>query len=171
MNFLSTIVLILLTLAGYSTGAVIVEGREKKPPGLFDLGIAVLLLAMALATRTVIGRQIAIPFWFILAGLVSGLVTNVWRRKGRTEKAPIPAPADTGGLRRAWRWWKTFALELGNYQGRLLFAFFYFILVTPFGLGVRLFSDPLKVAPHPRITCWSERDSRRHEFKAAREQF
>jgi hypothetical protein len=60
---------------------------------------------------------------------------------------------------------------MGNYQGRLLFAFFYFIVVTPFGIGVRLFSDPLKVNPGAKITGWSERDSQRQKFEAAREQF
>jgi hypothetical protein len=171
VNFLGTIVLMLLTVVGYSSGAVIAGRGEKKSPQLLDLGVAVLLMAMAWATSAVMGRQIAIAFWFILAGLVSALLTKGRYRDGRTQKGAKAALVEGGVLRRTWDWWKTFGREVGNYQGRLLFAFFYFIVVTPFGIGVRLFSDPLKVNPRPRMTRWSERDSQRQEFEAAREQF
>ena len=174
MNFLGTVALILLTLVGYSSGAVIVRRGVKKSPQLFDLGIVALLLAVALAASAVIGRQIVILIWLILSGLVSALLTLLTKdryREGRSQRGAKPAPVESGLLRRAWDGWKTFAREMGNYQGRVLFGFFYFIVVTPFGIGVRLFSDPLKVNPGARITGWSERDSQRHEFESAREQF
>jgi len=53
----------------------------------------------------------------------------------------------------------------------MLFAFFYFVIVTPFGIGVRLFSDPLKVKQAVRATNWLERSSVREELETAREQF
>jgi hypothetical protein len=171
MNILSTIILILLTLAGYSAGAVIARRGKKKLPELFDVGVAVLLLAAALETNAVIGRKIMILVWLILAGFVSALLTKGLTKEGEIRKGVEPAPVETGLLRRAWAGWKAFAGEVGNYQGRLLLAFFYFIIVTPFGIGVRLFSDPLKVKPHPRMTCWSKRDSQRQELEAARAQF
>jgi hypothetical protein len=74
-------------------------------------------------------------------------------------------------MRRILDWWKVFAIKIGNYQGRLMFAFFYFVVVTPFGIGVRLFSDPLKVKQAIRATNWLERSSVRQELETAREQF
>jgi len=53
---------------------------------------------------------------------------------------------------RLWERWKSFARTLGNFQARLLLSVFYFLLLAPFGLGVKLFSDPLRLkkraAPH-----------------------
>jgi hypothetical protein len=53
----------------------------------------------------------------------------------------------------------------------MLFAFFYFVIVTPFGIGVRLFGDPLKVKQGERTTNWLERNSVRQELETTREQF
>ena len=146
MNFLSTIALILLTLVGYSSGAVIVGRGVKKSPEWFDLAIVALLLAAALVARAAIGRQIVIPTWFVLSGLLSALLTQLTKGRyseGRSQRRATPAPVASGFLRQTWERWIIFAREMGNYQGRILFAFFYFIVVTPFGIGVRLFSDPL----------------------------
>ena len=85
MDFFGVLALILLTLVGYSCGAVI-AGREKnKPLGLFDFGMAVLILALALATRSILGRWLAIAIWFILAGLGSALLRKVRYKDRRTE--------------------------------------------------------------------------------------
>lgn len=46
-------------------------------------------------------------------------------------------------LKRIWECWKVIAHAIGNFQARLLLALFYFLLLAPFGLGVRLLSDPL----------------------------
>jgi hypothetical protein len=126
---------------------------------------------MALGTRSVLGRWLAIPIWFILAGLGSALLTEVLYKDREAEKRASTSPTIKGSLGQVWDWWKVFATEIGNYQGRLLFAFFYFVVVTPFGIGVRLFSDPLKVKQGGRITCWSERSSVKHDLEAGREQF
>jgi len=171
MSFLSKIVLILITLLGYSTGTVMVSREEKKLPQLSDLGISVLLLAAALGSSVTLGRRIIIPCWFLLSGLASALLTKGWSRGRRIRQGAAPALVGRGLLRRAWDQSKTLAKEAGNYQGRLLFAFFYFIVVMPLGIGVRLFGDPLMVKSHPRLTCWSKRDSQRPELEAAREQF
>ncbi len=171
MDFFGVLALILLTLVGYSSGAVIAGREKKKPLGLLELGMAFLFMAMALGTRPLLGKWIAIPTWIVLAGLGSALLT--WIRYGDREikKADCLASAEKGPLGRTLDWWKAFATGIGNYQGRLLFAFFYFVVVTPFGLGVRLFSDPLKVKQGGRTTFWWERSSVSQELESAREQF
>jgi hypothetical protein len=171
MDFFGGLALILLTLVGFSGGAVIAGRGEKEPLSLLDLGVAILFLASALGTRLSLGKWLAIPIWFILAGLGSALLTNIRYKDGKIEKRTHLSLVGKGPLRRVWDGWKVFATGIGNYQGRLMFAFFYFVVVTPFGLGVRLFSDPLKVRQVERATCWSERSFVKHDLETGREQF
>jgi hypothetical protein len=171
MGFFSALALVLLTLVGFSSGAVIAGRREKEPLGLLDLGVAILFLALALGTRSVFEKWLAIPIWFILAGLGSALLTKIRFKEHRTAKETTLVPEGKGTLQGIWDGWKVFTAKLGNYQGRLMFAFFYFVVVTLFGIGVRLFSDPLKMKRGGEITFWSERSSGSHEVEAAREQF
>jgi hypothetical protein len=46
-------------------------------------------------------------------------------------------------LRKFWHGWKRFGQFIGDFIGRLVLTIFYFTLFMPFGLGVRLFGDPL----------------------------
>jgi len=48
-------------------------------------------------------------------------------------------------LRRAWEGWKRFGRRLGDIQARVLLTVFYFTIVAPFALVVRLATDPLAV--------------------------
>jgi len=171
MSFFGGLALILITLLGYSSGAVIAGRRRKEPLGLLDFGIAVLFLALALGTRSVLGKWLAIPIWFILAGLGSALLTEIRYKDHETKKIALPKMLGIGPFRQTWDWWKAFAADIGNYQGRVLFAFFYFLVVTPFGLGIRLFSDPLKVKQGGEKTCWSGRSLVTDKLEAARDQF
>ena len=47
-----------------------------------------------------------------------------------------------GLLRRAWAGWKRFGKRVGDLQARILLTVFYFVILAPFGLGVRA-ADPL----------------------------
>lgn len=54
-------------------------------------------------------------------------------------------------LRLVWDKWRAFGHWMADVVGRVVMLVLYFTLVAPFGLGVRLFSDPLKMralAPH-----------------------
>ena len=171
MEFLSGLALVLLTLIGYSSGATIAGRDRQVAPGLVDLGVVVVLWAAALSTRTMLGKWIAILIWLIVAGLISALLTT-FRHSGYESKNAIRStPTDGGPLRQAWAKWKAFAAEMGNYQGRMLLGFFYFIIVTPFGLGVRVFSDPMAVKRGREASSWVERRPMNHELDSAREQF
>jgi hypothetical protein len=58
-----------------------------------------------------------------------------------------------------WSWWKGVARKIGDVQGRLLLILFYFLLLAPFALVVRWWSDPLAIkANAPR--GWRTRDDR-----------
>ena len=48
-------------------------------------------------------------------------------------------------LRKLWTQWLVLARKIGKFQSRIILTVFYFVIVTPFGLGVRLFADPLRI--------------------------
>jgi hypothetical protein len=74
-------------------------------------------------------------------------------------------------LKRAWEAWKSFGRKLGDFQARLILSFFYFIIVAPFSLLVRFFSDPLSLKPGT-VRGWIVRsDIKRTELERATQQF
>ncbi len=48
-----------------------------------------------------------------------------------------------------WPQWKSFGHFLGDWLGRVVLTIFYFTVFVPFGLGVRLFGDPLHIKKQP----------------------
>lgn len=60
-------------------------------------------------------------------------------------------------LRTLWSAWKVIALKIANVQARVLLSIFYFVAFAPFALGVRMFSDPLRLRPTGR-SGWLRRD-------------
>ena len=46
-------------------------------------------------------------------------------------------------LRALWRGWLRIARKIGQLQSFVLVSLVYFVVIAPFALGVRLFSDPL----------------------------
>jgi hypothetical protein len=172
MGFVSGLALVLLTLVGYSSGSVLAGKGKQVVPGLLDLAAAVLLWAVALTTRAALGKGLAILVWLVVGLTVSAGLTGLRRGRYPDRKQMSPAAAqDAGGLRRWWEGWKVFAFEMGNYQGRTLLAFFYFFVVTPFGIPLRLFGDPLRLRRVGGSSSWVERQPVSHRLEKAREQF
>jgi hypothetical protein len=62
-------------------------------------------------------------------------------------------------LRKVWHTWKSIAQFVGDWIGRMVLTVFYFTLFTPFGLGVRLGSDPLAIK-HGHEARWLVRITR-----------
>jgi hypothetical protein len=62
-------------------------------------------------------------------------------------------------LRKAWEAWKRFGQLIGDFIGRLVLTVFYFTLFMPFGLGVRLFGDPMAIRKNHQAN-WLERSTR-----------
>jgi hypothetical protein len=61
-------------------------------------------------------------------------------------------------MRSLWEGWKRVSRRIGNFQARLLFIFFYFILLGPFCLAVRWGSDPLAIKPGSLEGWWVRDD-------------
>ena len=48
-----------------------------------------------------------------------------------------------------WEGWKRVGHAIGNFQARVLLTVIYYVLVLPFGLAVRLFSDSMHMKNRP----------------------
>lgn len=60
-------------------------------------------------------------------------------------------------LRALWAGWKVVAHAIGNFQAKLLLSLFYFIVMPPFAMIVKLFKDPLQLRRSGRASGWVER--------------
>jgi hypothetical protein len=71
-------------------------------------------------------------------------------------------------LKRAWQAWNRIAHAVGTFQARVLLTLFYAVLVFPFGVFARLFSDPLRVKCRPNQ--WLEHPADTHDLPWAKRQ-
>lgn len=69
--------------------------------------------------------------------------------------------------RRLWEGWKRVGGWIGDFLGRLILTLFYFTLVLPFGVVMRLFRDPLRLRP-PSPPTWLDRQPDENSLDAAR---
>ena len=68
-----------------------------------------------------------------------------------------------------WDTWLEFGQIMGEIVGRVVLSIFYLTIVLPFGIGVRLFSDPLDVKN--KKPNWVERESPEPTVEVASQQF
>ena len=71
---------------------------------------------------------------------------------------------------RAWERWKVVAHAIGTFQARVLLSVFYFIVVPPFALIVKV-KDPLGLRRRGRASGWIERPVADMSSESARRQF
>lgn len=171
MEILSALVLILLSLAGYSSGSVLGGKDRQVKPGLFDLLLILLIWMGALASRPALGKWPAILVWLLGGMLVGALHALLRRSRLPILNAEKSIPAGGSVLRRAWDGWMGFARRMGDFQGRFLLHFFYFIIVTPFAVIARLFMPPLQAKPAGSDSSWLERQETTATIEQAKRQF
>ncbi|MEJ2749282.1 MAG: hypothetical protein P8183_15460, partial [Anaerolineae bacterium] len=118
--------------------------------------------------RGTLGHWLSVLVWLVGAGVIGGLVTAV---RSNPPPAQVPLTREfSNPLRRLWAWWKQFAQEMGNYQGRLLMGFFYFIVITPFGLVMRFTSDALHLQPPQGQSTWQIKETMAHTLEESHQQ-
>lgn len=71
-------------------------------------------------------------------------------------------------LKRLWEGWKVVAHKIGNFQARVLLTIFYAVLILPFGVAARLFTDPLRIKQRP--TQWLDHPDEPTDLQWARRQ-
>ncbi len=75
-----------------------------------------------------------------------------------------------GLLKKIWEGWKAFGRFMGNMVARVVLSLFYFTVFVPFGIGVRLFSDPLQIKGE-RPNGWQERTTGDQSLEEVGRQF
>lgn len=70
-----------------------------------------------------------------------------------------------------WSGWKRVGRFIGDLIGRLVLTVLYFTVVLPFGVGVRLGSDPLQLKKTLSSSYWLKRKTGDLKLADARHQF
>ena len=70
-------------------------------------------------------------------------------------------------INRIWESWKKYGQIIGDFIGRLILMIFYFTILLPFGIAVRLFADPLNIK-NPLADKWAARGSKDQDLAEAR---
>jgi len=164
------VALILLVLVGYSSGAAVGARGRVASPSPIDLGLIVVVWSVALILQPSLGKWLSILLWMLAAGVIAWAWTRARRNALSVDKATVPLQ---GGIwfNRLWHSWTVFARRMGNFQGRVLLAFFYFVLVAPFALLLRLFGDPLHLKARQASSFWLDRAQPEADFEQLRSQF
>jgi hypothetical protein len=169
VTFLGGLAIVLLALVGYCGGASSVSGRRQPVPFLVDIPILLVLWTGAFALAPRLGHWQSVIAAFLGSFAASAAVTLVRRRNLPPASRPKGHIAPAGGPgHRLLEGWKSWSRRLGNYQGRLILAFFYFTVLIPFALVVKVFSDPLSL----RVRAgWADRKAGAADVDSARMQF
>lgn len=70
-----------------------------------------------------------------------------------------------------WRRWLSVARKIGEFQSRAILTIFYFVFVAPFALGIKLFSDPLRLKRGREDSYWVIRETEEPGLGRGRKQF
>jgi len=146
---LSYIVLVLLSLVGYSGGAAGRAGKNTDlKPIVLDLILVVLIWSAAIYSRLTLNfnKWLMILVWVAVSAVV-GIVAVTLRRLPRaiqseqedTEEVPSTF------FKRVWHRWRSFSKRMGSFQSRILLSLFFFIVVSPAAVFIRALGDPLRI--------------------------
>jgi len=147
METLSFIVLILLSLVGYSGGASAKAGKlTDLKPQLIDLILVLLIWGGAIYSRITfdLNKWLLILIWVILSVTI-GVIAILFRKlpKEQSSNNKEPEKLSKNPIKKLWQSWKNFSERMGSFQSRIILSLFFFIIVSPFALAVKIFSDPL----------------------------
>lgn len=158
MDVISFIVLILLSLVGFSAGAVAKAGKSVQlRPQIIDLILISVIWAGAIYSRIVLdlNKWLVILLWLVLSSLIGMLC--VWPRNFAREEASrkkIPKETARNLLQGLWQSWGSFSIRMGNFQSGIVLSLFFFTVVSPFALAVKMFSDPLRIRYRGNESHW-----------------
>lgn len=175
MEIISYIVLILLSLVGYSAGAVSKAGKFAEiKPQILDLILILAIWTGALYSKTILylNKWLLILIWVFLS-IVIGMLGTIPRKFPREKslrkeesEAPLKNP-----IKRLWEIWKNFSNRMGNFQTRIILSLFFFLLVSPFAFIVKVSSDPLRIKRRGIKSFWLPKKEIKIDLEQYRRQF
>lgn len=175
MEILSFVALILLSLVGYSGGVVGKAGKAVEiKPQIVDLFLLLFLWTAGVFSKFTfaLNKWLLILLWIVLAILL-GICRAFFRKKTVDISSTLEKPDNllSGLMSRLWTQWKYFGHRMGSFQSRVLLSFFFFIIVSPFALAVKWFSDPLRIKRQKQDTHWNIRREDNPDIEKFRRQF
>lgn len=183
LEILGALLIVLLTMVSYAAGVTLAARRRDYEPSLADLLLVAALWLLLFWLRPQLARWPLLAVIILLGILVGALFGGLRLARQNTAvipKSELPAHAREDGagrtavagnlLKRGWHRWSDFAGRMGTIQSRLLMGFFYFLVITPFGLVARLFTDSLAIKKAPEKTNWNAKEQNDLTLEAAAEQ-
>ena len=178
MAILSFMVLILITLAGYSSGAAMIGGKTAEmKPRMTDLLIILLIWAGAVYSRSIftVNKWLFVAIWLGVSFILAIVVISFRKIESRIKPGNAQATCTPEkSLKELWKTWRLFSRKTGAFQSRVLLSLFYFIFLTPIGLIIKIFSDPLNINRPGRGASgsfWLSRKAIKAEIDDFRRQF
>ncbi len=175
METVSFIVLILLSLVGYSVGAVGKAGKSVQlKPQIIDLILIAVIWTGAISSRIALdaNKWLVILAWVILSSLIG--ISAIWPRKLPEERASITKGQTVTAMNplgKLWQSWGNFSKRMGNFQSRIVLSLFFFIVVSPFALAVKTFSDPLRIKYRGNESHWLPKKQTEANLEQFKRQF
>ena len=173
---LSYIVLVLLSLVGYSGGATGRAGKSADlKPSIYDLILIALIWTAALYSRITydFNKWLLILVWVGISAVV-GIMAVSFRRihrdteSGQEEGEKIPHTF----VKRIWHRWTGFSRRMGGFQSRVMLSFFFFIIVSPVALIIKVLGDPLRIKKKQDMeSYWLAKIASSTELEDYRRQF
>ncbi len=175
MEILGFVALLLLSLVGYSGGVVGNAGKSIEiKPQIVDLFLLLILWTTGITFKLTfaMNKWLLILLWIVLAILL-GIFRAFFRKKTKESISPLDKPDDlpSGLAQRLWRKWERFGRNMGSFQSRALLSLFFFIVVSPFALAVKWFSDPLRIKHQSQETHWHIRKEEKPDIGQYRRQY
>lgn len=70
-----------------------------------------------------------------------------------------------------WSRWKTLARKAGTFQSKTLLWLFYFLVIPPFAVVIKIFSDPLRLKNSPPVKWHPKEAEQENLLKESQRQF
>ncbi len=79
-------------------------------------------------------------------------MSTINRIQADTSKMSLP--------RRIWEGWKKIARKIGDFNARVILTIFYLVLLMPFAIMVKLFTDPLEIKKNTMKKGWQPKEEK-----------
>ncbi len=176
MEVLSYIILILLSSVGYSGGTAGRAGKNTDvKPVAGDLILVALIWTAAVYSRLTfdLNKWLLIIVWVAISVVVGmGAVSFRHLPKDIESKPENKKEAPSGFFKLLWHRWRGFSRKMGSFQSRLMLSFFFFIIISPAALVIKVAGDPLRIKKKKAAeTFWLEKKESAAEIEDYRRQF
>jgi len=147
---------------------------EDLKPQIIDLLLVIVIWAGAIYSRITldINRWLLLLLWIIISFLIGSSV--ILSRRGHLapgSKREKTEGSFQGPVKKFWQSWKNFSKRAGGFQSKIVLSYFYFLLVSPFALAVKIFSDPLRIKFKSEKSHWLVKKEIPSDLEHFRKQF